>query len=224
MDLIKISYQRWKDTTFLGISDTDLGKAMTSDSDTRGSMFGTKLWTSAPYFGTKFDWNVKELPYKRITVCRSWWLVPKLMKFLKICAEVLVPKFTRAEVRLPVWISQHDKGTTFGATKATMQRSFKSKCNEPSRRWLRWFDVKNRSYYFQIKFNCYYVTIASKNLHWIKNWILVYNRNYTIGKLHCSSVTCSLILFITWISWSDRLGNISWKYRARLDSHNTRTR
>ena len=27
--------------------------------------------------------------------------VPKLMKFTEICAEVLVPKFTRAEVRLP---------------------------------------------------------------------------------------------------------------------------
>ena len=26
------------------------------------------------------------------------------MKFFEICAEVLVPKFTRAEVRLPVYI------------------------------------------------------------------------------------------------------------------------
>ena len=110
-----------------------------------------------------------------------------------------------------IWISQHDKDTTFGATKATMQRRFKSKCNEPSRRWLRWFDVQNRSYYFQINFNCYHVTIASKNLHWIKNSILVYYRNYTLGKLDCSSVTCSLILFITWISWSDRLGKVLFK-------------
>ena len=28
--------------------------------------------------------------------------MPKLIKFLKICAEVLVPKFIRAKVRLPV--------------------------------------------------------------------------------------------------------------------------
>ena len=29
------------------------------------------------------------------------------MKFFKICAEVLVPKFTRAEVRLPVKVPSH---------------------------------------------------------------------------------------------------------------------
>ena len=32
--------------------------------------------------------------------CRSEFL-PKLMKFSEICADVLVPKFTAAEVRLP---------------------------------------------------------------------------------------------------------------------------
>ena len=56
---------------------------------------GTNLWTSARNinFGTEFHWNLNFGIMQKNNVCRSKWLVPKLMKFFKICAEVLVPKF-----------------------------------------------------------------------------------------------------------------------------------
>ena len=51
-----------------------------------------------------FDWNVNFGIKQKDYVCRSKWLVPKLI-FAEVneifCTEVLVPKFTRAEVRLP---------------------------------------------------------------------------------------------------------------------------
>ena len=49
------------------------------------SNFGTKLWTTEPNvkYGTKFGWNVNFGTMQKDYVCRSLWLVPKL-----ICAEV----------------------------------------------------------------------------------------------------------------------------------------
>ena len=56
-----------------------------------------------------FNWKTHSIFFE-ISICitcaevHDWcrnWFVSKLMKFFEICAEVLVPKFTRAEVRLP---------------------------------------------------------------------------------------------------------------------------
>ena len=78
------------------------------------SNFGTEV-TSAPTCGLRHPTltsapssigMLTSAPCKTITcaevndLCRSYF-VPKLMKFFEIGAEVLVPKFTRAEVRLP---------------------------------------------------------------------------------------------------------------------------
>ena len=53
--------------------------------------------------------------------------VPKLLKFYEICAEALVPKFIRAEVRLPVHKRVHFKTTQIWNLVAYQQRFWCSK-------------------------------------------------------------------------------------------------